>query len=518
MAEKRSNLLFVMVDQWHAGCLGAAGGFVSTPHLDRLAGEGIRFTKAYCNAPVCGPSRVSFMTGQYPRTHRIQGNNIFAMDDRNDDILPVVFRKHGYETAIIGKAHLIDRWNRAGFEYIRYSDFCDADRSDPLSSHYFRHLVDKGLGDLYDQGALPSGHPGASFRGFVSDIPEAYSLETWTGDEAVRFLDNRDRSRPFMLHLSFQRPHEPLTVPIDGGLLYDPFGIPLPDNAEDLFAYRFAGKPAKAVSHIATPQGCPYVPESEADLRRQLAFYYSLITRIDAQIGRVMESLRRTGEDDNTIIVFVADHGDFAGEHGLILKNLGIYESIHRIPLLLRYPGCPRDERISGLVESVDLYPTLGRLCGIPVPDSVEGVDMGPMIKGESVGKKSVYCEWFPPGGSDKVLAIRSVEYRLVFDADSGEGELYDMQTDPGEIHNLFGKPEHLAIQAELMQTLLTYISRFQVRSSFLSDEQTAHFSRNDMTTMLHKRRLSWSKLEPLYAERLQGSVTAGAHSKREGG
>ena len=125
----RPNVLFLMSDQHNAGSLGCAGhSTVRTPNLDRIAASGVRFTRAYCNNPICAPSRVSFATGQYPHTHGILGNNNFELDDRNPDTLAAVFRRRGYQTAIIGKAHMVKRWDAEAYEHIRYCDLCDADR------------------------------------------------------------------------------------------------------------------------------------------------------------------------------------------------------------------------------------------------------------------------------------------------------------------------------------------------------------------------------------------------------
>lgn len=498
---KRPNVLYIMTDQHHADCLGAAGRQVRTPNLDQLAAEGVRFTRAYCNNPVCAPSRSTFITGQYPHTHGILGNDIYELSDRNEETLSAVFRRIGYQTALIGKSHMVGAWDREGFEHIRYCDLCDCDRFDPLQNHYFKHLHDHGLAHLYDLGTLPKDHPGSSIRAFESAIPDAHSLETWTGDETLQFLRSRDELRPFFIHMSFQRPHEPYTVPFDSGLLYDPSEIELPESAVDFFECRFEGKPESIRALASTFGGMPYIPENEDDLRRQLAYYYSLITRIDDQIGRVLEELRRTREYDNTVIVFTSDHGDFAGDHGMINKNVGIYESIHRIPFLLKYEGAPAGRVIDGIMESVDMYPTLCELCEVPLPAGVEGRSLVPVIRDGLPGKPHTVCEWSFPRYSARVNAIRTKRYRFVYYG-NGEGELYDHATDPGELKNLYDNKEYAGIRLQLLEKITDHTNNYRVKSSFPQDRITGSATRNGMTRLLHAGQRNWNELAPLYKPR----------------
>ena len=166
----RPNVLWLMSDQHNAACLSHAGRRVRTPNLDWLASNGVRFTQAFCNNPICAPSRISYITGRYPHSHRHLGNNLFQYPERNPETLAAVARQHGYQTALVGKAHMIRGWDEEGFEHVHYCDLCDADRDDPLSNHYFRYLYDNGLADRYDFGTLPAGHPGRGTQWFVSEI------------------------------------------------------------------------------------------------------------------------------------------------------------------------------------------------------------------------------------------------------------------------------------------------------------------------------------------------------------
>jgi arylsulfatase A-like enzyme len=210
----------------------------------------------------------------------------------------------------------------------------------------------------------------------------------------------------------------------------------------------------------------PLVPRSENDLRNALAHYYHLITRIDEEIGRVVDELERTGELDETVIVFTSDHGDFAGEHGLMIKGLAIYESIQRIPMIVRVPGGPEGVRTDAFVESVDLFPTLCSLCGLDVPQSVEGRPMpvgGPFgnaggSAGEVAttrpatveGRRHAFCESWGTDTS-RALSIVTRRYRLTYFPQVGSGELFDHDEDPGEMKSVYEELRYASVRDDLL-------------------------------------------------------------------
>ncbi|MCP4640986.1 MAG: sulfatase-like hydrolase/transferase, partial [bacterium] len=368
-----------------------------------------------------------------------------------------------YQTALIGKAHMVRKWNNAGFEHIRYCDLADSDRHDVLSNHYFKYLVDHGLGDMYEDGALPPGND-CNTQGYgIGRLPYEHAIEHWTAQETLGFLEQRDTTRPFFVHMSFERPHPNLAPAPEDADLYEPDAIVLPDCIADAYEHEFASKPALVRGPLLGQR------KPEDHLKRVLAAYYTLITAIDREIGRVLEALKQCGELENTVVVYTADHGDFAGEHGVHGKNIGIYESIHRIPFILKYPGCPQGAVKDGIVESVDLYATLCELCALPVPEHVEGQSVLPVIEADSPGKEFAVCEWdwwhpYPPAH-----AVRTRDFRLVYyDAEHG-GELYHTAADPGEIKNLWNDPDFRDIRLQLMERLFDQVARY----AKLSDRDT---------------------------------------------
>ncbi len=490
--DRRPNILFLMTDQHNAGCAGFAGHpIVRTPNLDRLASQGIRFDRAYCNNPICGPSRACFVTGQYVHTHRIAGNNNFELGGRNPDTLGAVLRRHGYQTAQVGKAHMLRDWDEEAYEHRRYVDLTDADRMDPRTCHYFNYLVERGLADQYEDGTLPPDHENSIKGCAVARLPYEHSNEHYTGQESLAFLQRRDPRRPFFLHMSFERPHPHWMPAPEHADLYNPDDIQLGPDAVDWWERRWAGRPAHIRRQVEQLMG----GRSERDFKRMLAYQFTLITVIDREIGRVLEYLRTSGEIDNTIIVYTADHGDFAGDHGICNKNIGIYESIHRIPMLLRFPGGPRGVVRDGIVESVDLYPTLCELADVPVPATVEGRSFLPEALGRRAGKPMALCEWDFLEPQRRVNALRTDRHRLVYYGHELGGELYDHQTDPHELDNLWDRPEYREVRLALLERLLDQVKRYALRSDFDRDARLGARERLSPARLVHKFARPWSQV-----------------------
>jgi choline-sulfatase/uncharacterized sulfatase len=488
----RPNILFLMSDQHNAACAGFAGHpTVCTPNLDALARQGVRFNHAYCNNPICSPSRICFITGQYAHTHGFLGNNNTEWPHGNLDTLGAVFRRHGYQTAMIGKDHTIRRWDEEAYEHIRYVDLTDAHPSDPRTCHYFQYLVDQGVADLYEDGTLPPDHENNIKGCAIARLPYEHTNEHYTGEESLKFLQNRDRRRPFYLQMSFERPHPNWMPSPEHADLYSAADIQLGPDASDWWEHQWAGRPQFIRDQVAALMK----GKSREDFKKMLAHQFALITVIDMEIGRVLDHLRQTGEIDNTIIIYTADHGDFAGDHGICNKNIGIYESIQRIPLLLRYPGGPQAEARDGIVESIDLFPTLCELADVPVPQTCEGRSFLSHALGKSRGKPQALCEWDFPQPQRFFNALRTDQYRLVYyDHDRG-GELYDHQSDPHEMHNLWEDPDHQSIRLRLMEQLFDRVNRYRRNTDFDADRRQATANRLTPTFLIHKNCGKWSDI-----------------------
>ena len=498
MADHRPNVLYLMSDQHNARSLSCEGHpNVRTPNLDRIAERGVRFARAYCNNPICAPSRLSFVSGQYCHTHGFVGNNNFERADRNPDTLGARFRRHGYQTALIGKAHMIREWDEEAYEHIRYCDLCDADRRDPRKNHYFKYLIDHGLADQYEDGSLPPGHPARTEFCGVSELPYEHGIEHWTGEETLAFLRNRDRTRPFLAHMSFERPHPHWMPAAEYADLYDPADIVLDESADDWFENQWAGRPEHIMKSVRNRMSSM----TRDRVKKALAHHYALITEIDMEIGRVLDFLESEGELDNTIIIYTADHGDFAGDHGMCMKNIGIYESIHRIPFLMAWPGCPKGKIRDAIIESVDLVPTLCELADVPTPEGMDGRSIVPELEGTGGGKPFAICEWDFPAPQRFVNAIRTRRHRLVYYSHQLGGELYDHETDPHEMHNLYEDPDSQEIRLELLELLFDQINQYKRKSDFDRDRLLDQEDFFTPTRLLHKRCGKWSDILKLYGE-----------------
>lgn len=500
--KKKPNVLWLMSDQHNANCVGYRNHpNVKTPNLDKIAANGVDFTRGYANNPICSPSRICFMTGTYMHTNGMFGNEHSEYALPNNDTLSCLFRRYGYQTGLFGKSHMVRKWDEDGFESIAYTDLADAKRGDPFTTHYFKYLDERGLADLYEEGDPKPGQQSTMDGSKPAALPYEHSIERFTGNETLRFLENRDESRPFFIHMSFQRPHAPIAPSKEHFDMYNPEDIVLPENAFDYLENRFEGKPSVIQQRVKN--GCNY-PLADPDtkrLKRCLASYYALISVIDMEIGRVLDKLEQMGELENTIIFYTADHGDFAGEHGLFHKNLGIYESIQNIPFLLSWPEGPKGVKCSELTESVDLYPTLCSLCNIPLPEGREGSSLLPVALGQSKGKDAAFCEYSM--GGNRISAIRTDFYRLVYYAGSKDGELYDHRNDSGETKNLWNSMEYREVRLELIEKLLGFTMGHSVITDALYDSKIGHELRYSPVKLLHKNGRYWSGLKKAYEEKV---------------
>jgi len=490
----RPNVLFIMVDQHNAGSMGCAGHpNVRTPNLDSIAERGVRFTRAYCNNPICAPSRISIVSGQYPHTHRIVGNNIFELDDFNSQTLGATFRRRGYQTALVGKGHMIRNWDEEAYEHIRYCDLCDADRRDPRKHHYFKYLINHGLADMYEDGTLPRDHPTVVNRHGVAELPYEHTNEAFTGRESVQFLQERDRRRPFLLHMSFERPHPHWTPAAEHADLYDPAEIELGPDYIDWWENQWAGRP-EFIMRMA--RGRMGAFETMDELKAALAHHFALVTVIDMEIGRALDQLRESGDLDNTIVIYTADHGDFAGDHGIYDKNMGIYESIHRVPYLIWYPGCPAGGTRDAIIESVDILPTLCELTDVPAPEGMDGRSIVPEVEGEGEGRPWAICEWDFPPPQRRVNAIRTDRHRLVYYSHELGGELYDHETDPHEMHDLWEDEASREVRLELLELLFDQVNLYSRKADMDSDRRFDERDALTPTRLIHKKCRKWSEFE----------------------
>lgn len=463
------HIIFILCDELRADALAFAGNeVVRTPNLDALAADSMVFTDAYCTSPMCCPSRASLATGRYPLSHGVLDNGCLMMDD--EDSLYDAFRRAGYRTANVGKWHV----NAPGRDFGMDQNVTEVDCVDAQTSCW--------------------GIPNRELRrqAAYTKIPGAISLvihgrRPVPADETVdslfteRFLHEIDRSAasdtPAFLRLSLFDPHSPYMPADPYAAMYDPDRIALPAN----FRAPLDGKPIlQRVFHDV--RGFDRL--SETDYRRALACYYGLISHVDDRVGKVIDKLRTLGLYDDAIVVFTADHGAMMGEHGYIEKWGHMYEQVSRIPLLVKLPGRDaRTRRSSAFVENLDTLPTLMDYLGVPVARGVQGRSFLRVLTGEASEHRDevhgmIYCGGFQ---TEPALMIRDRRWKFTrygdqehvemgleldhplrlssyFDGDPVAGELYDLDADPYETHNLFGVAAYARVQADWERQLISWV------------------------------------------------------------
>jgi arylsulfatase A-like enzyme len=488
--QQRPNILLITSDQQHWNTLGIINPTISTPHLDRLCHEGTRFTRAYCNSPVCSPSRATIITGQYPAWH-----GCWTIGVKLPEEVPTVgepLQAAGYDTTLIGKAHFqplasdpqggqeslecqptlrdLAFWRDFtgpwyGFEHIEVARN-HADESH-AGQHYALWLEEQGLSNWRDYFQPWPPDKNAPIRRHHWDLPQELHYTTWTAERSIAAIERSTAAeKPFFLWASFHDPHPPYLVPEPWASLYDPAdmepGTLLPDELDKM-------PPHFALTQEAHPdfsawRETPWANHgfhshliSDADMRKNMAVYYGMISFMDAQIGRILNCLDELGIADNTIVVFSTDHGHFLGQHGLIAKGAFHYEDLLKLPFIVRWPGhVPAASESTSLQSLVDLAPTFLSACGLPVPGVMQGVNQLGVWQGEIPSARDmVVTEFRHQPTRVHLRTYIEARYKLTVYRDQEYGELFDLQSDPDERHNLWDDPRSVDIRAEMLRKSL---------------------------------------------------------------
>ena len=446
--KNKTNVLFVIADDLNCdlGCYGHRR--VKSPNIDKLAARGVRFERAYCQFPLCSPSRSSFLTGRRPNTTKILTNtggdfgpeHPHFRDYIPDTVtLPQLFRQSGYYVARVGKL----------YHYGVPTQIGTSGLDDPPS---WQHVVNPRGRDKDEERKIFSLEPG-KFGGTLSWLAaEGSDREQTDGigaDEAVKLLEEH-QGEPFFLAIGFYRPHTPYVSPKKYFELYPRDEINLPELSDD----DRSRNPAAAYRSAK--------PEQETmtdDQRRQaIQAYWASISFMDAQVGRVIDALDRLGLANKTVIVFTSDHGYHMYQHGLWQK-MSLFENAARVPLIVAAPAAAGNgQATAGLVELVDLYPTLADLCGLKAPAYLEGVSQRTVLDDPSRSVKTAAFTQIRRGPKVSGYSVRTDRWRYTTWNDGQNGEqLFDMRADPGELVNLAADPRHASALKELRRLVADY-------------------------------------------------------------
>ncbi len=433
-----------------------------TPNLDRLAETGVRFSNAYTQNTICTPSRVSNLSGQYCHNH-----GYYGLSGPTPERLPSYlhhFKKVGYRTAGIGKLHLPDdpvNWIADAVDL--YADgYYPQRQGQPLEeAPYARYLQKHGILHLEDSSTLWAKHLGKEPSGWdarPSEMPFEHNVENWCVDQAVEFMNNSDES-PFCIHVSLPRPHHQLTPDQRFWDMY-PDDIELP---ESYFYDEGQGRPPhfQKMQQKLADYSWPYQPDDHlSGLRRVYKGTLACVTQVDHAVGRLLDFLEQSGLADNTIVIYNTDHGCFHGLYGLPEKKPGISsEAVCRIPTIWRIPGIADEGKVeNALVESVDMAPTLAALTGTALLEWTDGKDMTPLLKGEVSSLREVAVTENVWSRSIRWGPWRYVHYPAeMFDGEHFD-ELYNIENDPHEQHNLINDPDHSQTVEQCRRRLLDWL------------------------------------------------------------
>ena len=409
------NILLIMTDQHSPHIAGFAGNpIIETPALDALATTGVIFDAAYCQSPLCVPSRMSLWSGKYP--HKIAAWDNASALPTGSITLPGWLAQHGYTTASAGKMHFRGQEQMHGFQYRLYGDL--------VESHVLCHQPDPpetadGRAQNHAIGRFP-------FAG-ASHIPEALHIDRVVTVESLSWLleiADEQPDTPWFFCASYYRPHFPLTAPGRYVRKYQEKSIPYPDQ------------PTKQLhphdQFIVDDFDLPRFSQNECDVA--LASYYAALDYVDDLIGELLNSLNL----ENTYIVYTSDHGDLAGEHGLWWKR-SYYEASARVPLLIIGPGIEAGHQIATPVELVDLFPTICDFAGIPTPPEYDGESLVPLLQDipEQRQKKTAHSELLGGNRKTRFRMVRDTRWKYV-DFPDAPPRLFDMVNDPNETQDLF--------------------------------------------------------------------------------
>jgi len=476
MPDARPNILFIMSDEQRYDCVGANGNpLIRTPNLDALARQSANLSNCFVQAPVCTPSRQTLFTGRYPHCHRNRVN--YTAMHSNDKLMQADLRDVGYATGCVGKLHYYpptrDFALSTGFDRVLLHDGAHTDHHSDYVS--WLRTVSPEEADNYRYRQTSPAQGGNPYR---ARIPDELHETTWCGRQTREMITEfASADKPFFLFSSYWKPHPPFEVPDPWASMYDDVEIPLPDQITLDEIQRYPLPVQKIILRVQPPE---YQIHAET---RQWMYrsYYGAISQIDREVGLTLQTLAKLGLEDNTIVIFCSDHGDDMLEHGFRGKNL-FFESSIRVPMMIRLPNVVRPGVFDDLIETTDLLPTVFDLAGIETPTTSQGRSFASPVTSGSTGgaysrRKYVFGENiipevitcdpldYPYVRGEGISGIRHPDAKMVrstkwkYNYYVGQGhELYDLEADVLEKHNLADEPRHAHVVARMRQALLDWL------------------------------------------------------------
>jgi len=479
----KPNILFITSDQQHWNTIGAYNKEIKTPNLDRLVNAGTCFKRAYTVNPTCTPTRASFITGKYPSQHGAWTLGTKLME--NEYTIGNQLTANNYRTALVGKAHFqplrgtekypslesypimqdLEFWKKFtggfyGFDTIRLARNHTTEAH--VGQHYAIWMEKNGLKNWRDYFCPPTGNLGKDAKRLWK-IPERFHYDAWIADETNNLLQSyKEKNENFFLWASFFDPHPDYFVPEEWVSMYDPDKLTVPKIAEgelekaspfvkltqeknpDTSIYKRSGNFLGGLhTHLIEPE----------EQKKDVAIYYSMISLMDKYIGSILDKLDELGLTENTLIIFTTDHGHFIGQHGLILKGPFMYEDMIKVPWIVSYPGHVPAGRVSDAIQSaVDIVPTVLDYCGMEKTDGIAGISQKDVWNGdlEKIRNYAI-CEHNHERNSIYIKTYICEKYKISVFLNMDYGEIYDLESDPDELNNLWDNPEYLNLKSSLL-------------------------------------------------------------------
>lgn len=532
--QKQPNFLLFITDQHRADHLGCYGNeIVQTPYIDSIAARGTRFDRFYVSCPICMPNRATLMTGRVPSLHGVRQNGISL--SLHEVTFTELMRNAGYRTALIGKSHLQgmsanqpevglpvpdpekiqpppglseasrDRWSDGPYEqelkptwandpgYEPARPFYGFDHlslaighSDRVWGHYSRWLAERHPDPDSLRGAdnaLPSNRKTVAPQAWRTAIPEELYPTSYIAEESINYLTDHaanNSDAPFMLQCSFGDPHHPFTPPGKYFDMYDPADVPAPDafhHPQDKWPPQLAALLAERDEGRANKNGQRAFGATEEEVREAIALNYGSITMIDDAIGRVMATLAQTGLAENTVVIFTTDHGDFMGDHQLLLKAALHYQGLIRVPCILSDPddkGAPAST--DSFAGTIDIPGTILDRAGIQPFNGMQSKSLSDIAHGRDrrdafIVEESQRRGYMGFEANFKARTMLRGDWRITLYSGTDWGEMYNLANDPNEFDNLWDDPAYSETRTELLEQLV----REMMDLSDMSPAATTH-------------------------------------------
>ena len=479
------NILLITSDQQHYSALGCINPEIRTPALDRLAAEGTRFDRAYCPNPTCTPSRASILTGMMPSQHGAWslGTKLFEDVPTVSDVLSA----SGYFSALVGKAHFQPLASQPGMEsfechpFLRDLDFWRGFRGPwygfervetarmhaaeyLVGGHYALWMEERGLKnwrEYFEDWPPDDAKRQRIYSRRAWSLPEEFHYSAWTAERTIAAMDEAGE-RPFFIWSSFHDPHPPYLVPEPWASMYDPARmnpgslVPGEHDANPVHFRKAAVERDpdywRKASCGEMIHGAGYQARDEQTLREDMACYYGMTSFMDREIGRILSALDARGMADNTLVVFTSDHGHFLGQHGLIAKAIHMYEDLLRVPFIVRWPGhVPSGTASNDLQSLVDLAPTFLSAAGQDIPGRMTGLNQQQSWAGDGPMRHDVVVENHHGTTAFHMRTLVTPTHKITVYRDGNDGELFDLEADPGELRNLWHEPAAAELKSRLL-------------------------------------------------------------------